>query len=393
MPARRLEDKTRRGPRGPRRSGRAAALLAGVLLAGVGPAGAQSPAPDPYAQPVQVPPEPAAPTLPSIRQLFASTLAAVATAGSSALTVGLTQAIAGGLTTWFNRKLKVDPAAGGPYAQPASPEPYPSPPSYPPSPPYPSAQPDAGAEAGYSAYGPPPSPSAPTADPGAAASDAQAVYPQPQYAQPPPAPVQYYDTYTGAATAPDASLAAAPVETGDAGLYAGFAFEVHAVHAGGGSFAVDPASHVFRTGERFVVYYRPTLPGRIDVYNINPAGRQSLIDSVQIAAGELAQLGPYEFAAMTGDEQLKLVLQPCTTAALTSATRDIVKVSQPEAAPALVLAPCGPVTRSARPPRTRDIRKVALDGTTGFALDPLSPQEQASGLLDAREVTIVFRHR
>jgi hypothetical protein len=397
------------------------ALLAGALLAAAGPAAAQQPAPDPYAQPVPAPPEPAAPPLPSIRQLFASTLAAVATAGGSALTIGLTQAITGGLTSWFNRKLKVDPnaAASGyppgyatgqtpPYqaAQRAYPSAQPYPPVQDPSAPqpYPPVQ-DPYAQQAY-----PPPQTYPPQDPGA-----QPAYPaQPDYgatqAYPPaqqyPAPaggqhypspdgaVQYYDAYTGAAAAPDPAFAAAASGAGHGALYAGLAFEVHAVQpGGGGTFPVDPSSHEFRTGDRFVVYYRPTLPGRMDVYNINPAGQQSLIDSVQIAAGQLAQLGPYEFAALTGDEQLKLVLQPCTTAALTSATRDIVNVAQPDAAPALGLAACGPATRSARAPRTRDIRKVALEGTTGFALDAVSPQERASGLLDAREVTIVFRHR
>ncbi len=387
------------------RAGAAIALVVSALLAAGGPAlaqepaaypygqppasdpSAQPPAQDPYAQPAYAPATPAAPA-PSIRQLFAATLAAVATAGGSALTVGLTQAITGGLTSWFNRKLKVDPAAGaypsvaqqaypGVTQAPAYPAPqtypgqqayptpqaYPEQQAYPPQPVYPSPQP-------YPADG-----SAPTYAPGAAA-------------------VQYYDTHSGAATAPDPALAAAvAAAAGAEGLYAGLAFEVHAQQPGGATLAVDPASHVFRTGERFIVYYRPTLPGRMQVYNVNPAGQQSLIDSVQIAAGQLAQLGPYEFTALTGDEQLKLVLEPCTTPALTSATRDIVNVAPQGAGTGLGLAACGPVTRSARAPRTRDIRKVAVEGTTGFALDPVSAQEQASGRFEAREVTIVFRHR
>jgi hypothetical protein len=43
--------------------------------------------------------------------------------------------------------------------------------------------------------------------------------------------------------------------------------------------------------------------------------------------------------------------------------------------------------------RTRDIRNVALDGGTSFALDPVSRQELSSGNVTPREVTIVFHHR
>jgi hypothetical protein len=358
------------------RAGPAPVSLAGVLMAcAAGTATAQQPVQHADLQQV---PQPADPQPPSIRQLFASTLAAVATAGGSALTVGLTQAITGGLTSWFNRRLKVDPNGAATGAPPPG---YPSanstagqaPPDYGAAQAYP--LPDYGAAQAY----PPPQ-----------------QYPTASNGQPyPPADgnVQYYDAQTGVVATPDPAFAAAAV--GDGSLYAGLAFEVHALQPGGAAFPVDPSAHEFRTGDRFVVYYRPTLPGRMDVYNINAAGQQTHIDSVEIAAGQLAQLGPYEFAALTGDERLRLVLQPCTTPALTSATRDIVNVSQPAAAGAsgLGLASCGPATRSVREVRTRDIRKVALEGTTGFALDPVLPQEQASGRLEAREVTIVFRHR
>ena len=50
-------------------------------------------------------------------------------------------------------------------------------------------------------------------------------------------------------------------------------------------------------------------------------------------------------------------------------------------------------TRSIAAPATRDIRKVALDGTTAFALDPVSAAERSSGQFAPREVTILFRHR
>jgi hypothetical protein len=74
-----------------------------------------------------------------------------------------------------------------------------------------------------------------------------------------------------------------------------------------------------------------------------------------------------------------------------AATRDIVNVANaPPAAPSFNLAGCSPATRSIREVRTRDIRKVAVEGTTGFALDAVSPAEFSSGQVTPREVTIRF---
>jgi hypothetical protein len=206
---------------------------------------------------------------------------------------------------------------------------------------------------------------------------------------------QFFDAQTGAAAVPDpvfAQALAAPDAGG--GVFAGLAFEVHAVLPGGAMTPVNPATHEFRTGDRFIVVYRPTLPGQMTVFNINPAGVQTQIDRVDLAAGQLAQLGPYEFAAMTGDEQLRLVLSPCSTPELLATTRDIVNVANAApAAPALNLAACSPATRSIRDVPTRDIRKVGVEGTTAFALDPVSASEFSSGQVAPREVTIVFRHR
>jgi hypothetical protein len=177
-------------------------------------------------------------------------------------------------------------------------------------------------------------------------------------------------------------------------IAAGLAFEVHRLNPGGATMLVDPAVHAFRTGERFVVFFRPSLPGRMDIYNINPAGQESLIDTQELAAGQLTRLGPYEFTAATGDEQLRLVMRPCTTPQLVSATRDIVRVS--DTAPdgsGIVLQACDlSATRSVRALPTRDIRKVTVEDGTQFALDPLTAEELASGQVSPREVTIRFRH-
>lgn len=337
-----------------------------VLCGVAAVAAAQDPGPQ-LLQPL-LPPEavtPEAQTLPpvsaasesprsTVRNLFAGTLAAVMQAAGMSVAVGLTQAVTGGLTHWFSRRTGA-PAMAAPLPAVAAPP---------------------------------------------------LVAPQPMLPETQPVSTQYFDPRTGGATATDPAVAAAaqnPAAAGDT-MFAGLAFEVHLQDASGATFPVDPATHEFHTGDRFVVFYRTTLPGRMGVFNINPAGVQSRIDAVEIAAGQLAQLGPYEFTAIKGDEALRLVLTPCTTPTLVGVTRDIVNAgtgagfSRTNAPAPAALAACtsaGMAVRGvgASAVRTRDIRKVAVEGTTGFALDAVSSAELASGSVTPREVTIVLRHR
>jgi hypothetical protein len=68
----------------------------------------------------------------------------------------------------------------------------------------------------------------------------------------------------------------------------------------------------------------------------------------------------------------------------------------PQTAPpsgGLQLASCGAPTPRGLDVHTRDIQKIAVDGTTSFALDPVSRQELNSGQVTPREATIVFHHR
>ena len=164
--------------------------------------------------------------------------------------------------------------------------------------------------------------------------------------------------------------------------------------AGGTSTPVNAATYIFHTGDRFTVYIRPSMPGRLDVYNVNSIGKQTRIDAVNTAAGQLTTLGPYEFSATTGDETLHLVLSPCSTATLLASTRDIVNVSSTQpVSNALSLQSCNaPITRGLEGVRTRDIQKVAVDGGTSFALDPVSQAELSSGQVASRDVTIIFHH-
>jgi hypothetical protein len=181
-------------------------------------------------------------------------------------------------------------------------------------------------------------------------------------------------------------------------IFAGVAYEVHVVDAQGNTAPVDPNAYVFRTGQRFVVYYRPSLPGQMEVFNVNAQGKETKIDDAPMAAGQLAKLGPYEFSGAPGEESLVIVMSPCSTPDLLTHTRDIVAVGAGPAkdagAPRLRLNACGTTTRglNARV-RTRDIKKVGIEGPTMYALDPVSDADVASGATAPRRVAIKFRHQ
>jgi hypothetical protein len=200
-----------------------------------------------------------------------------------------------------------------------------------------------------------------------------------------------------ASTGPTAlnSVSAAIAPAGN-NVYAGMAFEVHLLATSGTDTPIDPASYTFNTGDRFLVYYRPSLPGGVDVYNINPAGKTSHIDFVTVAAGQLATLGPYEFADTSGDEGLKFVLAPCSDAKLLATTRGIVRHAPAAAAnqtePGIALPTCGAHSTRGLTTAVRDIRKVGTEGGTTFALDPVSQQELQSGNVASRTVTITLHH-
>ena len=207
-------------------------------------------------------------------------------------------------------------------------------------------------------------------------------------------PYQVYDATTGQLATGNSNPYAAAAAGNSRGLYAGIAYEVYALTAGGTPAQVNAATYVFHTGDRFTVYARPSMPGRLDIYNVNAVGKQTHIDTANTAAGQLTTLGPYEFTATTGDESLHLVLSPCSTATLLASTRDIVNVSSGAPAGAAVpLQSCNaPIMRGLAGIQTRDIQKVAVDGGTSYALDPVSQAELSSGQVASRDITIVFHH-
>lgn len=392
-------------------------FLAGALMSiAMGVASAQTPPtyPDPYTAagqtPQTMPPAAPAPANP-IRNAFAATLSSVLQGALSAGTMGLSNLVVGGITDWFDRKRRPQAHFGTPYypgTVPGAPTTTPG---------YPATYPQDPSAAGAAQTDPyaapyPPATQDPYAVPQYPASQgypAAPAYPDPQgYTSQTSAygsGTQYYDAQTGQSLQPTADTYPYAYASGTdtSTLYAGIAYEVHALLPDGNSMPVSPATHEFRTGDRFMVHFRPSVPGIMEVYNINPAGLQTRIDVKEMAAGQLSSLGPYEFAAMKGDESLRLVLSPCSTPQLLTATRDIVNVSG--ASPAgggVQLSSCGSPATRAVPNRagktdarvtTRDIRNIALDGSISFALDPVSTQEISSQQWASREVTIVFRHR
>jgi hypothetical protein len=200
--------------------------------------------------------------------------------------------------------------------------------------------------------------------------------------------VQVVDPRTGQSAGP--AVVPSVSGSGSPTLYAGFAYEVHALSSGQADVPVDAATYQFHTGDQFKVYFRPSMPGHLEVYNVNPLGQQTLIDSAKVAAGQLTVLGPYAFAANKGDESLRLVLSPCSEPQLLASTRDIVNVSPSPGTSGIKLPECT-ATRSVSV-TTRDIQKVAVDGSTSFALDGVAASELSTGQIAARSVSIYFHH-
>ena len=327
--------------------------------------------PDPNATP---PPEKGA-----FKKLFAGTLAAVLQTTGAGLATGLATAMTGAISNWFNKPPKSPPpmtadAMGGMGAMGGMCGMTPG-----------SMGTMGGATPGTGMPG--------TGMPGTGMPTSPPMSADPMNTMPPSGGMGM----PGAMPAPGMMMPAT-------GLVAGLAYEVQLQVPGGQAMTVDPATHYFATGDRFVVMYRPSLPGQVAIYNVNPLGQEKLIDSVNVAAGELTRLGPYEFQANTGTEVLRLILSPCRSDAMMAMTRDIVKVQDTPyaAAPgmtsspppgALALQSCSAVaTRSVRP-ETRDIVKVGAEDGTMFALDPVSQQEMNSGSFTARELTLTFNHR
>ena len=206
----------------------------------------------------------------------------------------------------------------------------------------------------------------------------------------------YRGPTTGAPTSGSLGTAQAPRADVPGGeLQAGIAYEVHRLDPRGNAIAVDPVRHTFRTNDRFQVFYRPTLPGRIDVVNVNPDGVTTRIETVAVAAGALATLGPYRFVGTRGEESLRLVMRPCTTPALQVATRNIVRASTSISATSgtpVRLTGCDEVGTRSIGARPRSIVKASVDGTTAFALDRVTAAEISAGSIAPREVTIRLRH-
>jgi hypothetical protein len=374
-----------------------------------------------------------------VRDLFAGTIAAVL----QTLTGGLAGAIGGRIMDWFTHRGQNSPAgynaaAGYPnrsqypntvypstsapgYPTPAYPstttpgypnatyptgtnpasaypgpaQAYPAPTSAYPTPT--TAYPNGGTQYPNPAYpngglATPPYPS--TGYPSAAGAGAAASYGSNQYGA---APVQVYDAHTGQLVTGGANPYTARGTGMESSIYAGIAYEVDTVSADGHTTPINTLTYEFHTGDKFMVYYRPSLPGHMEIYNVNPKGQQTLIDSSNMAAGQMVGLGPYQFTNQSGDETLRLVLSPCSSPQLLAATRDIVRMDAPlptsPTSAAVKLGSCGAPTPRGLDVHTRDIEKVAVDGTTSFALDPISNQELSSGQVTPREATIVFHHR
>ena len=337
------------------------------------------------------------------KQLFAGTLTAVLQTTGVGLATGLTQMMTGAISNWFNRprngqanNIAPDPNAGMGAMPPMPAATYdPMAGMQPPPMPPPTDGMQPGSMGGMQSPGP--------GNPGYAGGGMPGAPPDPMGGMAMPAPVPMGG---------GAPMAASPMgmqPTTPPAIYAGLAYEVQAIGRTGATMTVDPATHTFSTGDRFVVMYRPSLPGQVALYNTTyspdgrPLGPEKLVDTVNVAAGELTRLGPYEFRNNQGREALRLLLTACRNEQLMATTRDIVKVDDiPSVAQAEIAKEPGAVTfpncsmvaaRGVDGPQPRDIVKVSSEEGTMFALDPVSPQEIQAGNIAPRELTLTFNHR
>jgi hypothetical protein len=377
------------------------ALMGLAATSGIAHAADPYPQPQPYPQaqypqqqyPQQQYPQQQGAEQHPMRALFASSLAQVAQATGSAAVVMVADGLTGALKGWFdNRRARKNNngALGNTYAQNTAPAP-----NYP-TQNYPAGMQSKSEPQGYpatstdgSGY---PNPGDPNGYPTNMPADANTGgYPTNSGY---PATGGYPPDNGYPTSTPTPATPPAPSQ-----LYAGIAYEIHLLQRDGTTMPVDPLNYTFRTGEQFRVYYRPSLPGRVDVFNINAAGQNAQIDSAVIAAGELASLGPYEFMQLQGDETLILRLTPCASPALYAATRNIVKVQDPQLTNAsnntIGFSDCSSTaTRGLKSkPKTRDIRKVSVEGGTTFALDPIGANELGGGDMAPRQITITLMHR
>ena len=345
---------------------------------------------DPYAGGVPVTNGAVAPAMPDsppatshpLRKLFAGTIMAVLGGVGGAVVNGLVGGVGGSIQNWFSRRQQNSMAAGYPqttYPQTTYPQTT-----------FPQAV-DASQQGGTysqaSTY-----PQAATYPPTTTYPPVTSYTPTNNAASGMPSPVGTTSNYPSPTPAPNAAAPSAASPN----LVAGVAYEVHAqaagqpVVAGQPDAVVDESSYVFHTGDRFTVYLRPSTPGRLEVYNINPLGQRSLIDSTTLAAGQLSVLGPYAFTATTGDEQLQLIISPCANPQLLATSRDIVNLSGSPTTTAVSLPGCS-ATRGLDV-HTRDIQKVGVDGGTSFAIDSIAPAELAAGQITPRSLVLRFHH-
>jgi hypothetical protein len=132
--------------------------------------------------------------------------------------------------------------------------------------------------------------------------------------------------------------------------------------------------------------------GIVEAFNIDNTGREELIDQQQLAAAQFVTLGPYEFVNVKGSETLRVNLRPCVGNAGGAASRGLVRAQiRPELA--AVLLNCEDPALNQQKTAARGITKVAVEGGTNFALDPVSRSEIASGQIAPREVSIRFQHQ
>jgi len=173
----------------------------------------------------------------------------------------------------------------------------------------------------------------------------------------------------------------------DGKYFAGVAYATMVVPPQGGEpQRVDPANYRFRTGDKFMVRYVANMPGRVDITNINPRGKEVKLGSWPVAAGQqinLPERGNFEFTGSSGDEGLRIAFTPCTSG---NATRDIA-IDAPVTVNYRALLP----VCDGQAPQSRDIAVNFEDGM-GYAVSQLDDRELNRKITDSRVFMIRLQH-
>lgn len=151
---------------------------------------------------------------------------------------------------------------------------------------------------------------------------------------------------------------------------------------------VDPAEVTFKPADRIILRTTANLPGIHRLSNRTPDGRLVPLGDWPAAAGEVHDIGPFQFAGQAGTDQVVFRFLPCSDPG--TSAEDRIEVS---AAVMLALPTCRDAQLSGRSsqPAPRDMF-IADKGKNHYASAPLDDLIKAQQLQRPLTTEISFTH-